>query len=221
MEENTCFVLNNLELVFDQELVSYNDFPVFFTCKDGKSVYLVLCTDIDNMHYLIAKTTRMNLLKMLDAQISMREAILNCSEYWVVDGDDKIENDSIVSINRADVDVNDLPVEEAKYRIVNSIITDYRNSLRKELFCDQLWEAVHNISKSIDTQPFQDIESVLRASLYIDSLKVDCQEFINLLSSNNSFTISDEVSIKNQSEGQNEQSILKESWRVSSTLLVA
>ena len=48
-----CFRIENIELYLEQVLVDYMDIPIFFLCKGVGEYYLVLCTNINELNYII------------------------------------------------------------------------------------------------------------------------------------------------------------------------
>lgn len=61
-------------------------YPVMFTCKNGKDVYLFICCLItaDKAEWIGTKTTYDNLIELLENKITIRAAFLNVTEDKIV-----------------------------------------------------------------------------------------------------------------------------------------
>ena len=89
MNKELCFNIENLKLYLEQVLVDYMDIPIFFLCKGENQYYIALCTDIDELHYIVAKLSLLDVYNLLHGKVPMRDVILKQKEYWnIVSGTD-------------------------------------------------------------------------------------------------------------------------------------
>ena len=82
MDKELCFNIEKINLYLEQVLVDYMDIPIFFLCSGGKQYYLALCTDIDELNYIVVRLPLIDVYNLLHGKISMRDAILKQNEYW-------------------------------------------------------------------------------------------------------------------------------------------
>lgn len=81
MNSNLCFRIEGIELYLEQVLVDYMDIPIFFLCKDEGSYYLVLCTDVDELNYIIVRLSMNDVYGLLHGEESIYNTILKQNEY--------------------------------------------------------------------------------------------------------------------------------------------
>ena len=174
-EKELYFIINGNELYFEQSLVEYNDIPVFFVCKDQSYRYLVLCTDIDKQEFIVARTNLMNLINMIDAKVSMSRAILDCVEFWSVFCGESFDGDKVNKIGREEISIEDLPKEEAKYRIVSKDVKRYLEGLKDEFFSNSSWQDITSkaIQKLSDIQTTNFIEDMCKIMMRVANYDYD------------------------------------------------
>ena len=91
MNKELCFNIENENLYLEQILVDYMDIPIFFLCEGENQYYVALCTDIDELSYIVAKLSLLDVYNLLHGKIPMRDAILKQNEYWdIVSGDENL-----------------------------------------------------------------------------------------------------------------------------------
>ena len=107
-----CFIIEGRNIYLDQVYVE-RDYPLLYSCKDAKDdKYLALCIDEDKGFYLLAFTTDEILNRMVNKEITMREAFRQSEKmYSVVSCNNNIEDDTNIEVNFCDIDDEDLPVE--------------------------------------------------------------------------------------------------------------
>ena len=83
MEKTLCFVINNIELFLDINIVTF-DIPLLFICSDkDNQKYLVLCSDSQELRYLVARIDNSILIKMLKSEITMKDAFKHSNKiFW-------------------------------------------------------------------------------------------------------------------------------------------
>lgn len=72
-------------IVLDKILFE-SKYPVMFTCKNKKNVYLFICClmTADKVEWIGTKTTYDNLIRLLENKITIREAFLNITEDKII-----------------------------------------------------------------------------------------------------------------------------------------
>ena len=63
-----CFYIDGEEIYLDKVLVDYEHIPVFFVCSSTDSYYIALCTDIEQLSYILVKVSRADLYAMLQGK---------------------------------------------------------------------------------------------------------------------------------------------------------
>lgn len=98
-------------------------YPVMFTCKNGKDIYLFICCLVNNdkVKWIGTKTTYENLIELLEDKITIRDAFLNIEENKIIieyDGQDvryKIEKGSYIPENILPTAGQYMDAEEDEY----------------------------------------------------------------------------------------------------------
>ena len=125
MDNKLCFRIENIELYLEQVLVDYIGIPIFFLCKDEGEYYLVLCTDIDELNYIIVKLSMNDVYELLHGKESIRNTILKQKEYWNVISGEEISLDKVEKLSVSELDVDLLPKENIYFEIVSAKLEDY------------------------------------------------------------------------------------------------
>lgn len=164
MSKQLCFILDNKELYLDKVLVCFNDTPIFFVCIDlNGHFYLVLCTDIDDLQYVIVNVSKKNLWKMLTKNITMREALLDCKSFWSVKTGEEISSDIVEFKNIADIDYDVLPVDGAMYEEINEDDSIYVDRITSEYLKEVTFDSLEYI-KDLSEVSFEMIGSFIEGA---------------------------------------------------------
>lgn len=134
MNSKLCFRIEGIELYLEQVLVDYMDIPIFFLCKGEGNYYLVLCTDIDELNYIIVKLSMNDVYKLLHGEGSIRNIILKQDEYWNVISGEEISLDEIERLSISELDVGLLPKENVYFEIVSTKLENYVKKFDTEYF---------------------------------------------------------------------------------------
>lgn len=134
MNNKLCFRIENIELNLEQVLVDYMDIPIFFLCKGESNHYLVLCTDIDELNYIIVKLCMNDLYELLHGERSIRNTILKQNEYWNVISGKEISLDKVEKLSTPKLDVSLLPKEDVYFEIVSTKLENYVKKFDTEYF---------------------------------------------------------------------------------------
>ena len=125
MNNKLCFRIENIELYLEQVLVDYMDIPIFFLCKGESNHYLVLCTDIDELNYIIVKLSMNDVYELLHGEESIRNIILKQKEYWNVISGEEIPLDKVEKLSISELDLSLLPKENVYFEIVSTKLENY------------------------------------------------------------------------------------------------
>ena len=134
VDRELCFRIEGIELYLEQVLVDYMDIPIFFLCKGESNHYLVLCTDIDELNYIIVKLSMNDVYELLRGGESIRNAILKQKEYWNVISGQEISLDEIERLSISELDVGLLPKENVYFEIVSTKLENYVKKFDTEYF---------------------------------------------------------------------------------------
>lgn len=183
MAKNICFILNETELYMDMCLVE-DEIPIFFSCTDAEDHYYVaLCTDMDLLSYCVVKTGLTQLRDMLYGNISMRDIFTEQKFFWqVISKDGKAENDIVTYKPIDEFEPEDLPLENAFFRLFSDELQKYADSISKKVlgghfdsFPMNTKEALKDLNdgKEIYAQVKCNMISV-SAEVYRKEIKVEC-----------------------------------------------
>ena len=125
MEKELCFYIEGNKLYLEQVLVDYNDVPIFFICKDEKRYYAVLCSDIEELSYIVINLSEVELYNLLHGKLSMREAFTKQQKYWEVKSGEEIGLDTVICKPIEEMDCSALPQERACFEILTEEVSSY------------------------------------------------------------------------------------------------
>ena len=134
VNSNLCFRIEGIELYLEQVLVDYMDIPIFFLCKGESNHYLVLCTDIDELNYIIVKLSMNDVYELLHGEGSIRNTILKQNEYWNVISGEEISLDKVGKLSISELDVSLLPKENTYFEIVSTKLENYVKKFDTQYF---------------------------------------------------------------------------------------
>lgn len=125
MDSKLCFRIENIELYLEQVLVDYMDIPIFFLCRGEGNYYLVLCIDIDELNYIIVRSSMDNVYELLHGKESIRNAILKQKEYWNVISGKEIPLDKVEKLSISKLNSSLLPKKDVYFKIVSTKLENY------------------------------------------------------------------------------------------------
>lgn len=134
VDSELCFRIENIELYLEQVLVDYMDIPIFFLCKGEGDYYLVLCTDIDELNYIIVKSSMNDVYELLHGGELIRNVILKQEEYWNLISGEEISLDKVGKLSISELDVSLLPKENTYFEIVSTKLENYVKKFDTEYF---------------------------------------------------------------------------------------
>ena len=126
MDRELCFKVDNKDIYMEQILVEYMDIPIYFLCKAEKQFYIVLCTDIEELTYLVEKISCKNVFDLLHGNIPMRDVFYQEQEYWEIISGEEVEEDIIVKKSVDCIDESVLPEAGACFKALTEIVK-YQN----------------------------------------------------------------------------------------------
>ena len=133
MTNQLCFIIENKKLFLDKVLVSFNETPIFFVCRDEeRNLYLVLCSDIEELNYIVVKQSLTTIWRMLTKKTSMRAALLDCECFWHVASGVSIEEDRVELLKKSQMDNSILPFEEALFEAIKKEDKQYVDKMTSE-----------------------------------------------------------------------------------------
>ena len=125
MGKELCFFIEGKELYLEQVLVDYNDIPIFFLCKDDKAYYLALCTEVEQLCYIVVGLSDADVYSLLHGNVTMRESITKQRKYWEIISGEQIESDIAVDRLMEEIDGFVLPEEGAYFEVLTDEIASY------------------------------------------------------------------------------------------------
>lgn len=154
MNKQLCFIIEKQNLYLDKVLVLFNDIPLFFVChNEDNQRFLVLCTELEKLEYIVVAIGLTNLRNMLSRKKSMRETILKGEKFWKIVSGDTIEDDVCIALGKEEIDYSLLPDEGALYKTVYQEDVDYVGKIELEYLGSiqfDLMDGVNVLVNSID-----------------------------------------------------------------------
>ena len=117
--------------IYSEKTLVYYDLPLLFVCYDDENnKYLALCTDSDELSYILVMTSPERIIDMLDQKISMDCIFKESAHKWRI----KSENsgDIVKIVNSFEDD--ELPEKGALFSLVDVSNKQYLEELRKFQF---------------------------------------------------------------------------------------
>ena len=131
-----CFCVNGEEIYLDKVLVDYEHVPVFFVCVSANGYYISLCTDIEQLSYILVKVSRADLYEMLQGHITMRNIILKQKYYYAIESGDDIASDVVTHKPIGEINKSILPDEGASFEPLTDELCDYVDTKSLEILVD-------------------------------------------------------------------------------------
>lgn len=185
MNKELCFNIENVNLYLEQVLVDYMNVPIFFLCSGENQFYLALCTDIENLNYIIVKLPLIDVYNLLHGNISMRNAILNQKEYWNIISGDEVALDVVIKKNIDTIENELLPEADACFQVLTKQIESFVQKFDQEFFYTQY---------ILDNTKKTEVNELL-TSLSFDIILENVTQFTELLDYKIKIPLSSEVPI--------------------------
>ena len=155
----------------EQILVDYLDIPIFFLCSGDKQYYIALCTDIEDLKYIVVKLSSVDVYNLLHGEIPMRDIILKQSEYWdIVSGED-IGSDIVIKKKMDEIENTLLPEEKAYFKILTKEMQAYVERFDSEFLSSEYF---YESDKKIDVNEMMEIP-------FFDDISENIDQYLELL----------------------------------------
>lgn len=116
MDKIKCFIIETEELYLERVFVERDRVPLYFLCKgEQDNLYIALATDIDADKYVITKASRSDVVRLLRAEITMRDLILVGGSGWRVYAKENLEEDICEKIKMVELCEEELPTHNSFY----------------------------------------------------------------------------------------------------------
>lgn len=145
MKKIKCFAINGIELFLEVVLIEYDSIPMLFLCKANKEYYLVLCTDTENLSYIIINPKVEDIIKMLEGKMAMKDIFSAQEHFWDVESGEEISDDNVTLKKITEIDETVLPFEGEVYEIISDEVREYLMKLKKR-----------NYQESYDYTPYSE-----------------------------------------------------------------
>lgn len=165
MSKELCFKIEHNDLFLKQVLVDYNNIPIFFLCQGKYKNYLSLCVDIENYNYVIVEVSLFDIYDLLHGNVSMRDAILNHKEYWMVTSGEDISNDIVERKMIKDIDQSWLPQEGAYFKVLTESIEQYLKSIDNIISIQQNYISYSELKKGYKNEIKNTIDLIFDYSI--------------------------------------------------------
>lgn len=165
MSKELCFRIEHNDLFLKQVLVDYNNIPIFFLCQGKYKNYLSLCVDIENYNYVIVEVSLFDIYDLLHGNVSMRDAILNHKEYWMVTSGEDISNDIVERKTIKDIDQSCLPQEGAYFKVLTESIEQYLKSIDNIISIQQNYISYSELKKGYKNEIKNTIDLIFDYSI--------------------------------------------------------
>lgn len=165
MSKELCFRIEHNDLFLKQVLVDYNNIPIFFLCQGKYKNYLSLCVDIESYNYVIVEVSLFDIYDLLHGNVSMRDAILNHKEYWMVTSGEDISNDIVERKTIKDFDQSWLPQEGAYFKVLTESIEQYLKSIDNIISIQQNYISYSELKKGYKNEIKNTIDLIFDYSI--------------------------------------------------------
>lgn len=146
MNNERCFKIENINLYLKQVLIDYMDIPIFFLCNAEKQYYLALCTNMDDLNYIVTKLPLMDVYNLLHGVIPMRDIILKQKEYWSIISGEEISLDIVEKHNIDTIKKDLLPEENACFKILTKQMQLFVQEFDGEFFSSKYFLEINKIA---------------------------------------------------------------------------
>lgn len=135
MNKQLSFIIENQDLYLEQVLVDYMDIPIFFLCKAKEQYYIALCTNIDDLNYIVTKLSLLDVYNLLHGKTPMRDVMLKQNEYWDIASGDEIILDVVIKKCIKTLNHSLLPEAGSCFEILTKQMKTYVQEFDEEFFC--------------------------------------------------------------------------------------
>lgn len=94
-------------------------------CKDKESYFAVLCSDIQEVKYVVVKISDEELYCLLHGALAMRDVFTKQNGYWEIISGEEIGSDVITYKSMEDIDYSVLPEDGACFEVLTDEVSSY------------------------------------------------------------------------------------------------
>lgn len=172
MDKEVCFFINGNTLFLDKVLVSFNDTPIFFVCCDSdKKYYIVLCTNMEDLEYIVVSCSPQLLYQMLSKKVEMRKPFISANNFWNIKAGETVENDEVQYLESDKLDLDDLPYPNAFYEARKKDDIEYVERIAASYFVEDNFcamDEIADVDKKASTLVGMSLEFVAQIEQYFD-----------------------------------------------------
>lgn len=139
MDRELCFRIERKDLYLEQVLVDYLEIPVFFLCRGEQQYYVALCTDMDELSYIVVPMPSSAVYNLLHGKVPMRDVILKQKMYWNVVSGEEITMDIVTEHITEELDDSVLPEENACFKVLTEEMEDFVRNFDNEYFSHEAY----------------------------------------------------------------------------------
>ena len=125
MNKELCFIIEGKELYLEKVLVSFQEVPIFFLCKNNKDYNIALCVDVDKLNYVVTRLSIKDVFDLLHGIIPMRNAITQQEAYWYIESQEDIKSDTVEKRQMYTLDITILPQVNEYFEILTPDMEKY------------------------------------------------------------------------------------------------
>ena len=162
MNKELCFIIEGKELYLEKVLVSFQEVPIFFLCKNNKDYYIALCVDVDKLNYVVTRLSIKDVFDLLHGIIPMRNAITQQEAYWYIESQEDIKSDTVERRQMYTLDITILPQVNAYFEILTPDMEKYVQQF-DDLFSSEKYTLIEDSAVIVEKISYRSIvEEILQ-----------------------------------------------------------
>lgn len=162
MNKELCFIIEGKELYLEKVLVSFQEVPIFFLCKNNKDYYIALCVDVDKLNYVVTRLSIKDVFDLLHGIIPMRNAITQQEAYWYIESQEDIKSDTVEKRQMYTLDITILPQVNAYFEILTPDMEKYVQQF-DDLFSSEKYTLIEDSAVIVEKISYRSIvEEILQ-----------------------------------------------------------
>lgn len=162
MNKELCFIIEVKELYLEKVLVSFQEVPIFFLCKNNKDYYIALCVDVDKLNYVVTRLSIKDVFDLLHGIIPMRNAITQQEAYWYIESQEDIKSDTVEKRQMYTLDITILPQVNAYFEILTPDMEKYVQQF-DDLFSSEKYTLIEDSAVIVEKISYRSIvEEILQ-----------------------------------------------------------
>lgn len=162
MNKELCFIIEGKKLYLEKVLVSFQEVPIFFLCKNNKDYYIALCVDVDKLNYVVTRLSIKDVFDLLHGIIPMRNAITQQEAYWYIESQEDIKSDTVEKRQMYTLDITILPQVNAYFEILTPDMEKYVQQF-DDLFSSEKYTLIEDSAVIVEKISYRSIvEEILQ-----------------------------------------------------------